>query len=759
MTPSFHHRVANLSEWHRIKSSHHRGKEVTAIVVRVHAHALLCRVGSYKGPPAIIRRQELSWSRKEQQTSGYREGDSIEAVVVEYGDERRELVLSKKRAEVRLEEGFPMGAVYSGTIVELPSWGFRVHLGGGVDGFLLREETPDEAELPPAVRLQIGDMVTVEVIGYDDQQGNPRLSMNRAINKHQDMIRREIEALAPECMTRSLDEKRASRPLSTKNTEPMNILVLDDTESVIHGVTAFLQSAGHRIVTAKTRQEIPALLEKCPRLDAALLDIQLDFESIRGADLPILIRERSPGCAVYLFTGNDSVLDAEDLRDLKDHIHGIIPKQWSPQDILAVLHREKRSIDVDELRRALPGKAVRRNGGSSRKSDEVLVKQAVDRHLESLGELWHGSRLLVAEYDLSTTRLFFLKARGFSLATLAGLNKQFMDSELGDALRDMNPLSLSKSDQPHPAVLGLFEELEADHVIAAPLKVEGYPRHVAVFCFGPPRETQIPGSLRSELERALSTMALEIEKELLQTRIFRFQKAAGTGALVLGMTHELRNLMSPVRTEIETIRHCLADPSRLTKLPEGFVKDAVDRVSEAAAVMQALMEGFLGMTKLDEEEELPLSELLQEAVKLCRDSARQHEVFLRLDQDGEEGMAMKLPGSVRQVFMNLILNAIQHVAQTGVKHKLVTITVRPVNREGRLRIDITDNGYGVAASQRESMFEMFVTTRPTGTGLGLFVAKEIITQVGGEIRMKSDCTRYRDNTFSVFLPTSNSTSP
>ena len=74
-----------------------------------------------------------------------------------------------------------------------------------------------------------------------------------------------------------------------------------------------------------------------------------------------------------------------------------------------------------------------------------------------------------------------------------------------------------------------------------------------------------------------------------------------------------------------------------------------------------------------------------------------------------------------------------------------------------MRIDITDNGYGVAASQRDAMFEMFATTRPSGTGLGLFVAKEIILQLGGEIRMKTDCIRYRNNTFSIFLPKSEPT--
>src|SRR6185369_12484817 len=223
MSASFQHRVANLSEWHRIKSRHNRGMEVTAIVVRVYAHALLCRVGGYKGPPAIIRRHELSWNIAAQEVSGYREGDSIEAVVVEYGEEHRELVLSKKRAGVRLEDAFPVGEEYSGTIVGLPSWGFTVHLAGGVDGFLLCEDGPDEHELPSAVRLQVGDRVKVEVMGYDKQQGNPRLSMNRAIARHQETIRHEIESLALQSVTKISDGKKVSKQADTKAARPMNI--------------------------------------------------------------------------------------------------------------------------------------------------------------------------------------------------------------------------------------------------------------------------------------------------------------------------------------------------------------------------------------------------------------------------------------------------------------------------------------------------------------------------------------------------------
>lgn len=264
MHSSSTHRVTRLSEWHRIKSTHQRGKEVTAIVIRVYGHSLLCRVGSYKGPPAIIRRRELSWNMAEQQTSGYREGDSFEAVVVEYGEEHRELILSKKRAVVRLADTFPIGEEFSGTIMDLPSWGYTVHLEGGVDGFLLHEHAPDQSELIPTVRLQVGDRVRAEVIGYDDQQGNPRLSMNRSIARHQETIRLEIQSLASRPNTQEAVGKMDAAPGATQAATPMIILVLDDTESVVRAMEVLLQSHGHKVISATRSEELPYLLASCP---------------------------------------------------------------------------------------------------------------------------------------------------------------------------------------------------------------------------------------------------------------------------------------------------------------------------------------------------------------------------------------------------------------------------------------------------------------------------------------------------------------
>src|SRR5262249_23545968 len=97
-----------------------------------------------------------------------------------------------------------------------------------------------------------------------------------------------------------------------------------------------------------------------------------------------------------------------------------------------------------------------------------------------------------------------------------------------------------------------------------------------------------------------------------------------------------------------------------------------------------------------------------------------------------------------QVFLNLILNAIDATAQGGV------ITVSAAATEAAVIIQVCDTGAGVAAEDRERVFQPYFTTKKHGTGLGLFVTKKLVQDHGGSIEFTSkpgDGT-----TFTIRLP-------
>jgi signal transduction histidine kinase len=104
------------------------------------------------------------------------------------------------------------------------------------------------------------------------------------------------------------------------------------------------------------------------------------------------------------------------------------------------------------------------------------------------------------------------------------------------------------------------------------------------------------------------------------------------------------------------------------------------------------------------------------------------------------------PGKINQVFLNLIVNAVQACEPGG------TVTLRSRAEDGRVVAEVEDNGCGIAPEHRPRLFEPFFTTRPIGqgTGLGLAVSFGIVRDHGGAIEVES--TVGRGSTFRVRLP-------
>ena len=133
---------------------------------------------------------------------------------------------------------------------------------------------------------------------------------------------------------------------------------------------------------------------------------------------------------------------------------------------------------------------------------------------------------------------------------------------------------------------------------------------------------------------------------------------------------------------------------------------------------------------------------------LLEPQARRSEV--RLQITGSVGSTVLLDaGRIKQVFMNLILNAIQASPPTSV----VTVRLRRIVQDtgdSVCRIEVQDNGMGIPADRRDDVFTPFFTTKSSGTGLGLAVAHQIVTEHGGEIEFTSE--QNVGTTFVVAMP-------
>ena len=152
--------------------------------------------------------------------------------------------------------------------------------------------------------------------------------------------------------------------------------------------------------------------------------------------------------------------------------------------------------------------------------------------------------------------------------------------------------------------------------------------------------------------------------------------------------------------------------------------------------------------------DLILSEVLDSVVELYAAKVEQSGITLQKQYD-TAATIKGFPAELRQVFANLLGNAIEAIGQHGVI-RLHTFASREWSnaRRSGVRVVIADNGVGISPDNRRRLFEPFVTTKgERGTGLGLWVSSGIVKKHEGSIRLRSNTRTGRSGTcFSVFLP-------
>jgi len=120
----------------------------------------------------------------------------------------------------------------------------------------------------------------------------------------------------------------------------------------------------------------------------------------------------------------------------------------------------------------------------------------------------------------------------------------------------------------------------------------------------------------------------------------------------------------------------------------------------------------------------------------------------------EELQAIGVFGELRQVLANLLLNSLLAVGRDGRVVLRASASVDPNDGRRRIRVTVADSGHGMGAATMEEIFEPFFTTKGmVGTGLGLWVSKQLVDKNGGSIRVRSNREGAgRGTTFSVVLP-------
>ncbi len=272
-------------------------------------------------------------------------------------------------------------------------------------------------------------------------------------------------------------------------------------------------------------------------------------------------------------------------------------------------------------------------------------------------------------------------------------------------------------------------------------------RRVAAGDFG----FRVPASDRRDEMGALAARFNEMIARLGRTReleaqLHQAEQSAVVGRLASAIAHEIRNPLNYINLTLDHLRTAFAPQEQGKR--ETFERLAVQLKAEVARINTRVSE-FLNYSRPAKLELQPLDlrAAAEDALRLVEAQAAESSIETRIEQRSDLPPVMADAESLRSVFINLYINALQAIDGDGGK---LTVTLSTEEPGHRARVDVTDTGRGIAPENIARVFEPYYSTKETGTGLGLAIVKKTIDDHGGTISVTSK--QGGGTTFTITLP-------
>ncbi len=244
---------------------------------------------------------------------------------------------------------------------------------------------------------------------------------------------------------------------------------------------------------------------------------------------------------------------------------------------------------------------------------------------------------------------------------------------------------------------------------------DGLERLKEDFQFRLPERADELGAISSSINR----MALARGK--LEAELRREDRLRALGRLAAGLAHEIRNPLNSIRLTVQLLERRL-DTNGIRREDLQTVRTEVDRLT---VLLNELLD--LERARQPRPEIQAIAPVVQHCVSLVERQADMQNTSVCLENSEEELRAFFDAHQLTQTVVNLLLNALEASPGGG------TIHVRTTQENGTAKVEVQDDGPGLDPEQQEHLFEPFYTTKPSGTGLGLAVSRELMRSQGGDL--------------------------
>ena len=236
---------------------------------------------------------------------------------------------------------------------------------------------------------------------------------------------------------------------------------------------------------------------------------------------------------------------------------------------------------------------------------------------------------------------------------------------------------------------------------------------------------------RTEERRLEAEYKAHIEQQMIAT-----ERLAALGTLAAGVAHEINNPLAIINEASGYLSSLLEKPE-LADIPrKEQMGRAVEKIQKGVKRARAITHQLLGSVRKPEPVLVHMhpNDLVDESIQLVTKEAEDKQISITRESAKEVKAAWINANQIRQILINLIANAIHATAPKG----KITISIKKREPNG-ITLAVQDTGKGIPKENLDKIFEPFFSDKPPGqgTGLGLFVTKEIVNKLDGSIKVDS----------------------
>ena len=719
-------------------------QQVEATVERVLPFGVFVRLED--GTPAYIRRRELDLDADVDPTQVVHEGESIKALILDLGEQGKHMELSR-RATLQdpwpeFTQRFVVGDVIRGTVRALRPNGAFIHIQPGIDGFVpLGELAPKPMDKPEDV-LWVDDDIEAVITRVVPSKKLVSLSIKARLEQYDQALKFAGyvfgKPTAQRKITRSFyptDETSTEESDSIDYQKAGPILIVEDDDEVRESLKAWLSQKGIQVSSAASVQEAMNALSTPHRI--FLIDLYLQEGDGLGL-IQQLKQSRNQGHICVMSSPDMLAERAEEIQAAQ--VVQVFAKPLDMEEIKHLLWKVAKNMPLPFWRAGI-SKSATRHVADTLRSLEIRPDTQAQSVLREMTEMMQAQTGILFWLE-PTSKTISIQAQAgdgwLNPNAIYGLRERPVKDVILEGETIFENYVTSKVRAKFDKLLDL---LPFKSCIGVPVRVFDEV-HNAVFFFHADENAFSRYRLRDARAGALLLATLLTDQHI-REHLRLLNPMLLSGELAAGFGHDVFNKITALELEARNVIDMgIADKTRSQRI--------LDLVIDLKGTVQAFQQL---LRKKEQVEPININGLVERALQLIRSAARKENTSIVLK------LASKLPSItgnaifLQQVFLNIMLNAIQQMALKAEKYEWDgkrTLEISSSLTDNHIQVRFKDNGPGIHKEHLGRLFALGFSTRG-GSGLGLYIALSFIQALGGRMIVEETLVPL-GTTFLVELP-------